>query len=186
MKEEIIYIHNMLTTRDVLSVSNELERMGMQVKKVELGAAAFMNPINMPAKKLSEALNTVGYRVIQKWEKEFIDQVKSLLSLYLEKLRANPEPPLLSFFLERQLGLAYATISKRFRRIEGRSIENYYISLKVNRIKELIQNTNLSIKEIAVSLNYSSPGSLARTFKGSTGFSVYSYRNNDRIGYFRT
>lgn len=185
MKEEIIYIHHMLTPRDILSVSNELERIGMQVKKVELGAAAFMNPNELSTNELSKALHNIGYRLLQKGEKEFIEQVKSLISAYLEKLHTKPEPPLLSRYLERHIGLAYSTISKRFSRIEGRSIESFYIDLKVSRIKQLIQNTDLSIKEIALSLNYSSPRSLARIFKDSTGFSVYSYKNTGRMGYLK-
>lgn len=178
MKEEIIYLQNMDSTRDILLVSRELERLGFQVKGVTLGAASFLSSGAFDQQGLMNALNNLGYRVLGKEEKDFAEQVKKELAGYLQLLsKTKAHVPLMSAFLEAKMGVAYASISKRFRRIEERTIENYLISLKVKKIKKLIHSTNLSMEEIAHCLNYSSSRSLARVFREATGFSVHDLKN---------
>lgn len=182
-KEEIIYIQNMLTPRDILSVNNELERLGLKVKSIELGTAAFINIVSLKKEELAKALKNIGYNVLEKSEKEFIDQVKHWINTYLEKLYTNIELPLLSDFLEDHMAIPYSRISKQFRKMEKRTIENYYIGLKVDKVKSLINTTDLSIKDIALRMKYSGPQTLAKTFKETTGLSIYQYKNKDLPGY---
>lgn len=182
-KEEIVYIQNMLTPRDILSVNNELERLGLKVKGVELGTAAFINTGNLKRKELVKALKDVGYYVLEKKEKEFVDQAKNCIGVYLDKLYSNIEVPLLSDFLEEQMGMSYGRISKQFRKLERRTIENYFISLKVDKVKSLINTTNLSIRDIALRMKYSGPQTLAKTFKETTGLSIYQYKKKDHPGF---
>lgn len=183
MKEEIIYIQNMLTTRDILAVSNTLEQLGLKVREIELGTAAFINTTNQDTEALAKALAAIGYRLLQKDEKDFVDQVKFWVEDYLGKRYANTEQSLLSDFLEGNMAMPYSRISKRFRKIENRTIENYFIGLKVEKVKNLINTTDLSIKDIASRMNYSGPQSLAKAFKGTTGLSIYHYKNKDHPGY---
>lgn len=182
-KEEIIYIQNMLTPRDILSVNNELERLGLKVKGVELGAAAFINTVNLTKEELVKALKEIGYFVLEKNEKEFVDQGKQWIAAYLDKLYANIEVPLLSDFLEDHMGMPYSRISKQFRKMERRTIENYFICLKVEKVKSLINTTDLSIRDIALRMKYSGPQTLAKTFKETTGLSIYHYKKKDHPGY---
>lgn len=169
--------------RDVLLVKNELESLGINVKEIELGTAAYINSPNIELNKVKEALESIGYRVLQKKEKEFTDSVKFFLGMYLEKLGACVKMPLLSRFLENQMGIAYSTISKRFRKIENRTVEKYFIRLKIKRVKSLIQSTDMSIKDISQALNYNSPRSLARKFREETGFSLYDFKNKN-LGFY--
>lgn len=182
-KEEIIYIQNMLTPRDILSVNNELERLGLKVKGVELGAAAFINTVNLTKEELVKALKEIGYFVLEKSEKEFIDQGKQWIAAYLDRLYANIEVPLLSDFLEDHMDMPYSRISKQFRKMERRTIENYFICLKVEKVKSLINTTDLSIRDIALRMKYSGPQTLAKTFKETTGLSIYHYKKKEHPGY---
>lgn len=183
MREELIYIHHMATPRDVLLVSEELESLGLQVKEVEVGTAAFLSAGQVSGRKLEEALHRIGYQVLQKKDKLFIEQLKSLLQEYLSKLHSSLDLPLLSVFLEKQLKMTYPTLSKRFRKIERRTIENYFIGMKANKVKSLLQTTDLSLEEVALRLNYRDSRSLARMFKEATGVSVYDFRKGDRAGH---
>lgn len=178
MKEEIIYLQNMISPRDILSVRNELERLGMRVKEIELGTASFMSSGTVGHKEMAKALQILGYRILQKEEKEFSEQVQIFLLDYLDQLCHNRDQvPLMSAFLETKMQMPYSTISKRFRRIEEKTIERYLIFLKVGKIKKLINSTDWSMEKIAQCLNYSSSRSLARVFREATGFSVYDLRN---------
>jgi YesN/AraC family two-component response regulator len=183
MKEEIIYIQNMLTTRDILAVSNALEQLGLKVQEIELGMAAFINTTNQDREALAKALAAIGYRLLQKEEKDFVDQVKLWVEDYLSKRYESAEESLLSDYLEGNMAIPYPRISKRFRKIENRTIENYFIGLKVEKVKSLINTTDLSIKDIASRMKYSGPKSLAKTFKGTTGLSIYHYKKKDHPGY---
>lgn len=184
MKEEIIYLKNMISPRDILSVSNELERLGMQVKEIELGTAAFMSSGKVGKEELARALKDIGYRLLQKEEKEFTEEVKLLLAEYLDQVcQEKGQAPLMSGFLESRMGISYSSISKRFRKLEERTVENYLIFLKVSKVKKLINSTNLDIPSIARCLNYSSPASLARVFREVTGYSVYDFKNKEKMAY---
>lgn len=183
MEEELIYIHHMATPRDVLLVSNALERLGLQVKEIEIGTAAFLNPGNVSYHQLEETVRELGFQLLDKKDKLFLEQVKGFLEDYLDKLFKRLDLPLLSVFLEKQMEMVYATISKRFRKIENRTIENYFIKLKADKVKSLLHTTDLSIEEIAIRLNYRNPRSLARMFKESTGLSLKKFKDGERPGY---
>lgn len=183
MNEEIIYIQHMDSPRDVLLVKDALESLGVKVKEIEIGTAAYINTSEVDSKEVKKALENIGYRVLQKNEKEFADNVKMFLEIYLDKLSACIPMPILSQFLENQMGWAYSTISKRFRKIENITIEKYFIRLKMGKVKTLLQSTDLSIKDISLRLNYSNPRSLARKFREVTGFSLYDFKNNNLIFY---
>lgn len=176
----------MATPRDVLLVSEELESLGLQVKEVEVGTAAFLSAGQVSGRELEMALQRIGYQVLQKKDKLFIEQVKSLLQEYLVRLHGSLDLPLLSVFLEKQLKMAYPTISKRFRKIERRTIESYFIKMKAHKVKSLLQTTDLSMEDIALRLNYRNSRSLARMFKDATGVSVYDFKRGDRAGHLLT
>ena len=165
--------------RDIMLVSKALERLGLRVKGVELGTAAFIASSDVELKQVEKALKEVGYRVLQKSEKEFADNVKLLLGMYLEKLIACVPMPLLSHFLEEQMGIAYPAISKRFRRIEDKTIEKYFSGLKIGKVKSMLQFTDMSIKDISLRMNYSNPRSLARKFRKETGFSLHDFKKKN-------
>lgn len=173
----------MLTPRDVLLVSHELEGLGLQVKEIEIGTAAFLNPGHVSSQDLEAALKGLGFQVLQKEDKLFMEQLKGLLDEYLANLYGRLDLPLLSVYLEKQMGIVYGAISKRFRKIERRTIENYFIALKVEKVKNLLQTTDLALEDIALRLNYRNPRSLARLFKETTGHSIREFRKGDRPGY---
>ena len=183
MQEELIYIQNMRTPRDILLVSHELERLGLRVKEIELGTAAVINSVNLRAQDLVLAMEKIGFRVLQKQEKDLIEEVKFLVDAYLDSLNGKSEVPLLSDFLEERMKKPYVAISRRFRKIEGSTIENLFIRLKMERVKYLLNYSDLSIEEIAHRLNYSSARSLARTFKLTSGFPVNDFRNKEKMAY---
>lgn len=165
--------------RDVLVVKNELESLGVIVKEIELGTAAYINSPNLDLKKVKEAIEGLGFGVLEKSEREFADSIKFFLGIYLEKLGACAQLPRLSVFLENQMGMPYSSISKRFRKIENQTVEKYFIRLKMGRVKSLLQSTDMSIKDISSALNYSNPRSLARKFREVTGLSLHHFRNKN-------
>jgi transcriptional regulator GlxA family with amidase domain len=59
-------------------------------------------------------------------------------------------------------------------------IKQYINSLRVENAKNLLENSSLSVTEIAFSLGFSSPNYFTQIFKSNTGMSPASYKQNAR------
>ncbi len=57
---------------------------------------------------------------------------------------------------------------------------NYIILNKIERIKELIDQEELTLSEIAFMMDYSSVQYLSNQFKHTTGMTVSEYKESDR------
>ena len=99
----------------------------------------------------------------------------------VDQLDASSEENL-SSYLSKRLNKEYSVLSKLFSKLEGVTIERYYIHLKIEKAKELIQLQQLNFSEIAYSLNYKSSSHLASQFKSMTGMSMSDYKNSQQWG----
>ncbi|HET6723571.1 MAG TPA: AraC family transcriptional regulator, partial [Chitinophagaceae bacterium] len=72
-------------------------------------------------------------------------------------------------YLSKALHHDYTYLSNIFSDVEKSTIERFYISARVDRVKELLVYERLSIKEISYQLNYSSVSHLCQQFKKVTG-----------------
>ncbi len=70
----------------------------------------------------------------------------------------------------------YNHLSQLFSQIEHTTIEQYYINLKIERVKELLVYDELTIKEISFMLNYSSVAHLSKQFKKVTGLTPTHFK----------
>lgn len=68
-----------------------------------------------------------------------------------------------------ELGVSYSNFRKQFKLYTGLSPAIYQQDLKLQRAKELLTTTDLSIKEIAYRLNFDSPDYFSAKFKIKTG-----------------
>lgn len=71
-------------------------------------------------------------------------------------------------------------ISHRFNERTGMGIKQYINSLRAENAKNLLENSSLSVTEIAFSLGFSSPNYFTQIFKSNTGMSPASYKQNAR------
>lgn len=68
-----------------------------------------------------------------------------------------------------ELGISYSNFRKLFKEHTGISPAIYQQDLRLQRAKELLSTTNLSVKEIAYRLNFDSPDYFSAKFKAKTG-----------------
>jgi len=71
---------------------------------------------------------------------------------------------------------SYPKISKVFSEVTGITLEKYLILLKIEKIKELVIQDELSLSEIAYMLGYSSVQYLSNQFKKITGYTVSQFK----------
>ncbi len=74
----------------------------------------------------------------------------------------------LSIYLSQQLHYEYTYLSSLFSSIEGRTIENYFIQYRIEKVKELIVYQEITLPEIAFEMDYSSVAHLSNRFKKIT------------------
>lgn len=75
-----------------------------------------------------------------------------------------------------RLGMGYSNFRKLFKEFTGVSPALYQQDLRLQRAKELLSTTNISIKEIAYQLNFDSPDYFSSKFKMKTGCKPSEYR----------
>lgn len=75
------------------------------------------------------------------------------------------------------LHLNSSYFSRLFKKEVGETFVKYVVNMKMNRAKELLDQTNYSIIEISELLGYDNQSYFNKTFKGSEGISPIEYRN---------
>ena len=75
-----------------------------------------------------------------------------------------------------QLGMGYSNFRKLFKEFTGISPALYQQELRLQRARELLSSTPISIKEIAYRLNFDSPDYFSSKFKAKVGCKPSEYR----------
>jgi len=85
------------------------------------------------------------------------------------RIRESLEVSLTIQQVAEELGVSYSNFRKLFKEHTGLSPAIYQQDLKLQRAKELLTTTDMSIKEIAYRLNFESPDYFSAKFKAKTG-----------------
>lgn len=72
-------------------------------------------------------------------------------------------------------------LSRMFKKLFGKTYTEYMIDKKLERCKELLSETDLSINEISARLGYNSPQNFIRVFKKYTLMTPGQYRNQQNL-----
>lgn len=151
-------------------VKSELEKFGLKILSVDLGVVEILKPLsNIEKDDVSKQLKVFGFELIDDKTSKTIDKIKTLI-IDLVHNKNNELNTNLSDFLSQQIRQDYSTLSNLFSGVENTTIEKYFISQKIEKVKELIIYDELSLSEIAYTLNYSSVSHLSHQFKKVTGF----------------
>lgn len=76
------------------------------------------------------------------------------------------------------IGLDRKYISKLFKDIVGVTIQDYLISFRINKAKEMMRDKQLSIGDISRSIGYDNPLIFSKIFKKVNGISPSKYRDS--------
>lgn len=82
--------------------------------------------------------------------------------------------------LANELGVGYSWFRRMFRHHTGMAPIKYFLQLKLNKAKDLLVSTSLSVKEIAVITGFESQYYFSKFFKKRTGMSPIQLRNYSR------
>jgi len=158
-------------------VKTELEKLGLHYIIVELGEAEIMEDISKnQLKVLDLSLKKAGLELMDDNKTILVERIKTIIIELVhyneEQLKVN-----LSDHLSEKLNHNYTYLSNLFSEVKGTTIENYYLSHKIERVKELLIYNELNLTEIAFKMHYSSVAHLSNQFKKMTGLTPSHFKN---------
>ncbi|MFC6095634.1 helix-turn-helix domain-containing protein [Flavobacterium qiangtangense] len=171
------YIKNMVCNRCKTAVQNEFEKIGVHPIAVELGEVETAEEITQQhLSELENSLKHIGFELIDDKKSRLIEQIKTEI-IRLVHHSEEIENTNLSTILSDKLRYEYNYLSNLFSEVEGTTIEKYFISQRIEKVKELLVYDELSLSEIANQLGYSSTAYLSSQFKKITGLTPTFYKS---------
>ncbi|WP_439882513.1 helix-turn-helix domain-containing protein [Pontibacter sp. MBLB2868] len=158
-------------------VAEELEALGYKVLHISLGEAEIAssgNEVDMDT--VRQVMTDNGFELLDNRKSKLIEQIKVAI---IELVHRQGEADLhinTSDYLSEKIGADYHHLSALFSSFEGITIEKYLILQRIERVKELLVYNELSLKEIAHLLGYSSVAHLSNQFKKVTGLTPTHFK----------
>ena len=168
----------MVCGRCILVVEQILNNLGIPHHEVRIGEIHLCNSLDYEMKqRLSTELEAIGLEIIDNRLNQLIEKAKQLI---IGKARNEVTGPdqgsTLSKYLSNKLAIEYTYLSSLFSSVEGRTIENYFIEQRIEKVKEMLVYDQLSLSEIAFLLDYSSVAHLSSQFKKTTGLTPSHFK----------
>ena len=159
----------MVCLRCKMVVKSELDKLGLHYGAVELGEVDLLDEISyVQLDELNKSLKEAGLELLDDKKTILVEKVKTLIIDMVhytdDQIKMN-----LSDYLSQKLNYNYTYLANVFSEVRGSSIEQFYLSHKIERVKELLVYGEMNLTEIALKLHYSSVAHLSNHFKKKTG-----------------
>ena len=163
-----------------MAVKSELEKLGLHHTRVDLGETEIMEDLSAEQRdKLSTSLKNIGLELMDDKKNILVEKIKTII-IELVHFNEDQIKTNLSDYLAEKLNHNYTYLSNLFSENKGTTIEKYYLSNKIERVKELLVYDELNLSEIAWKLHYSSVAHLSNQFKKMTGLTPSHFKNLKR------
>ena len=166
----------MVCIRCQIVVKSELEKLGLKYIHVKIGEADIIEDI-MPEQleQLDVALRKSGLLLMDDKKSILVERIKTsiieLVHYAEEQIKVN-----LSDYLSEKLNHDYTYLANLFSEVKGITIEKFYLTHKIEKVKELIVYDELNFSEIAYKMHYSSVAHLSNQFKKITGLTPSHFK----------
>jgi AraC-like DNA-binding protein len=166
----------MVSARCKLAVKEVLKNMNLHFIVVDLGEVDILEDISLEQREeMKAALLVSGLELMDDKKAMLIEKIKNVI---IQMVHHTDEMIKINFsnFLSEKLNHDNTYMANLFSEVQGTTIEQYIITNKLERIKELIIYGELNITEIAWKMNYSSVAHLSNQFKKVTGLSPSHFK----------
>ncbi|WP_020534839.1 AraC family transcriptional regulator [Lewinella cohaerens] len=171
-----LVLKNMICTRCIKVIRQELEQLGVEVLYLQLGKLRIRYASQKVSfDKIRNILEKDGFELAKNKEEILVESIKRILIKTVNSVPFTIDKNL-SDFLGKTLNKDYWTLSKTFSKFEGTTIEKYFIMLKIEKAKELIGYGEMNFSEIAFGLGYANLNHLSNQFKKLTNMSMSDYK----------
>ena len=98
------------------------------------------------------------------------------LSLVIQIMEANIEDPISPATLARDVGMSTRQLERLFRRYLNRSPKRYYMELRLQKARNLLMQTEMSVINVALACGFTSPSHFSKCYRGHYGTTPYRER----------
>lgn len=175
-KTSKLFIKNMVCQRCVMTVENIARELQLPFRHVELGEVGLTGKLSESDRsRFQNALQKVGFELIETRMNKLVEEIKLAVREYL-LLGMDSQNQKLSSFITERIPNDYSYLSDLFSSVEGKTIEQYFILQRIEKVKELLVYDQLSLTEISYRTGFSSVHHLSSQFKKVTGLTPSHFK----------
>jgi transcriptional regulator GlxA family with amidase domain len=98
------------------------------------------------------------------------------LSLVIQKMEANIEEPISPALLAAEVGMSTRQLERLFRRYLNRSPKRYYMELRLQKARNLLMQTDMSVINVALACGFTSPSHFSKCYRAHYQTTPYRER----------
>ncbi|GAA3988401.1 helix-turn-helix domain-containing protein [Mucilaginibacter dorajii] len=174
-----LFIKNMISSRCKIIVEFELQRAGLKCISIDQGRVIITGDVvSAQIQQAGVALLKYGLVLMDNKKNILIEKIKQVVT----DLIFHSDIPLktnFSDYLSNKLDRDYTYLANTFSDVQGITIEQFIIMNKIQLVKQLIWQDELSLTEISWKLHYSSVAHLSNQFKKVTGLTPSQFKHFD-------
>jgi len=172
-----IYIKNMVSNCCIRMLSHDFKTHEITVNNIGFGFAEITyNSEKVSLETIKNILSLSGLSLISNREEKIVEDIKQAVIELIHHMNNTDSIAKKSEYIVEKLGLNYRYLSKLFSKYESITLEKFIILHKIERIKNLIEEEEYTLSEIAYMMDYSSVQYLSNQFKKETNYSVSDYK----------
>jgi len=173
-----IQIKGMVCERCVSVVKEGITKLGFQIASISLGKLTLTKKVDDERLMVIESfLNKSGFELISNKQTRIVKQAKAVIAeVFSREIKADAHMKF-SSLLSEKLNMNYDSISSLFTQSEGITLEKYIITKRLEKVKELLVYTELTLTDIAYFTGFSSINHLSRQFKELTGLAPSHFKS---------
>ncbi len=100
------------------------------------------------------------------------------LSQVIQMMEANIEEPVSPSLLAREVGMSTRQLERLFRRYLNRSPKRYYMELRLQKARNLLMQTDMSVINVALACGFASPSHFSKCYRAHYETTPYRERGS--------
>ncbi|SDN33546.1 Transcriptional regulator GlxA family, contains an amidase domain and an AraC-type DNA-binding HTH domain [Lutimaribacter pacificus] len=98
------------------------------------------------------------------------------LSQVIQKMEQNIEEPISPSILAKEVGMSTRQLERLFRRYLNRSPKRYYMELRLQKARNLLMQTDMSVINVALACGFASPSHFSKCYRAHYNTTPYRER----------
>ena len=102
-------------------------------------------------------------------------------SAVIQMMETNLEEPISPAILAKDVGMSTRQLERLFRRYLNRSPKRYYMELRLQKARNLLMQTNMSVINVALACGFASPSHFSKCYRAHYDTTPYRERGSYSI-----
>lgn len=128
----------------------------------------------------SELKDELGFEPIRNPELQLVEKIRIAAIELIHYANNTNSLVRNSDYISEKMGMPYDKLSRLFSQYTGRTLEQYIILLKMEKIKSLLTQNEWNVSEISYMMGYSSVQYMSNQFKKITGITLSAFKRSHR------